>query len=61
MEHFQLGPLTVPRIFMGLWQLSSNAWGTAPVAKIRREMSRHIEEGYTAFGESHANDSAILH
>lgn len=50
METFQLGPFTVPRLFVGLWQLSSNAWGTAPVGKIRTEMRRHIEEGFIAFG-----------
>lgn len=51
-ETVQLGTLTVPRVFTGLWQLSSNAWGTAPSAKIRREMARHVDAGYTAFGTS---------
>lgn len=50
MEYTQLGPLSVPRLFIGLWQLSSNAWGTAPVSKIRAEMKRHVDEGFTAFG-----------
>lgn len=51
MECFQLGPFEeVPRLWVGLWQLSSNAWGTAPVSRIRSEMKRHVEEGYTAFG-----------
>lgn len=51
MECFQLGPFAdVPRLWVGLWQLSSNAWGTAPVSRIRSEMKRHVEEGYTAFG-----------
>jgi hypothetical protein len=35
-ELFRLGPFTVPRIWLGLWQLSSNAWGTASTAKIRQ-------------------------
>ena len=51
-ERIELGPLTVPRLWVGLWQLSSNAWGTAPAAKIRREMMRHVEQGFTAFGAS---------
>jgi hypothetical protein len=49
-ETFQLGPFTAPRLFTGLWQLSSNAWGTASVSKIRQAMGRHVDRGYTAFG-----------
>jgi hypothetical protein len=49
-ETFQLGPFTAPRLWTGLWQLSSNAWGTASVSKIRQAMGRHVERGYTAFG-----------
>lgn len=48
-ENIQLGPLTVPRVWVGLWQLSGPAWGTAPASKIRAEMSRHLEHGFTAF------------
>ena len=36
-ESFQLGPFIVPRIWTGLWQLSSNAWGSAPSPKIRSQ------------------------
>ncbi|KAG8802555.1 hypothetical protein FRC17_006384, partial [Serendipita sp. 399] len=39
----------VPRIWTGLWQLSSPAWGTAPAARIRREMRKHVDKGFTAF------------
>lgn len=51
LETFQLGPFTVPRLFNGLWQLSSNAWGSAPTPKIRRQMAHYAEHGYTAFGK----------
>ncbi|KAF7984508.1 hypothetical protein HWV62_13661 [Athelia sp. TMB] len=34
-EYTQLGPLTVPRIFTGLWQLSSAAWGVTNAARTR--------------------------
>ena len=51
LETFQLGPFTVPRLFNGLWQLSSNAWGSAPGPRIRRHMAQYAEKGYTAFGE----------
>lgn len=50
-ENFQLGAHVVPRIWNGLWQLSGNAWGSAPSAKIRQQMATHAERGYTAFGE----------
>ncbi|PSR79643.1 hypothetical protein PHLCEN_2v6944 [Hermanssonia centrifuga] len=49
-ETFQLGPFVVPRLFNGLWQLSSNAWGSAPSSKIREQMAQYAEQGYTAFG-----------
>jgi hypothetical protein len=51
-ETFKLGEFTVPRLWTGLWQLSSNAWGTAPVSKIRQAMGRYVESGYMAFGWS---------
>ncbi|KAJ7202593.1 aldo/keto reductase [Mycena pura] len=51
-ETFKLGEFTVPRLWVGLWQLSSNAWGTTSVAKIRQAMGRHVDAGYTAFGPS---------
>ncbi|KAF5378558.1 hypothetical protein D9615_007030 [Tricholomella constricta] len=49
METFRLGPFVTPRIWTGLWQLSSNAWGSASVSKVRQGMARHVELGYTAF------------
>jgi hypothetical protein len=52
-ETVRLGPFTVPRIWTGLWQLSSNAWGSTSAANIRRGMARHVDMGYTAFGESY--------
>lgn len=51
LETTALGPFVVPRVWNGLWQLSSPAWGTAPAGRIKREMTRHMKEGYTAFGQ----------
>ncbi|KAH9003743.1 Aldo/keto reductase [Lactarius hatsudake] len=48
-ETFPLGPFHPPRLWVGLWQLSSTAWGSAPAAKIREAMARHVDQGYTAF------------
>lgn len=49
-ETFQLGPFVAPRLWIGLWQLSSTAWGSASASKIRQSMARHVDQGYTAFG-----------
>ncbi|KAG6810585.1 hypothetical protein H0H92_011219 [Tricholoma furcatifolium] len=35
-ETFPLGPFIAPRVWTGLWQLSSNAWGSAPVSRIKK-------------------------
>ncbi|KAH9044967.1 Aldo/keto reductase [Lactarius deliciosus] len=48
-ETFPLGPFSPPRLWVGLWQLSSTAWGSAPAARIREAMARHVDQGYTAF------------
>ncbi|KAJ7058484.1 NADP-dependent oxidoreductase domain-containing protein [Mycena amicta] len=58
-ETFQLGEFTVPRLWVGLWQLSSNAWGTTSVPKIRQAMGRHVDAGYTAFAD-HYGSSELL-
>ncbi|KAJ6494269.1 NADP-dependent oxidoreductase domain-containing protein [Mycena sanguinolenta] len=52
-ETFDLGPLKgIPRLWCGLWQLSSNAWGSAPVPRIRKCMGQHVDLGFTAFGSA---------
>ena len=52
-ETFRLGDHELPRLFNGLWQLSSNAWGSAPTSKIKKSMEVHAQHGYTAFGKPH--------
>jgi len=59
-ETFKIGEFTVPRLWTGLWQLSSNAWGTAPVSKIRQAMGRHVDRGFTAFDMADHYGSAEL-
>ena len=51
LETFALGRFTVPRLWNGLWQLSSNAWGSAPSSKIKKSMELYAQHGYTAFGK----------
>ncbi|KAI0032004.1 Aldo/keto reductase [Vararia minispora EC-137] len=59
LEYFHLGSFTVPRLWVGLWQLSSTAWGSAPAPKIRGAMKHHIDHGFTAFAD-HYGSSEIL-
>ncbi|KAI0351111.1 Aldo/keto reductase [Trametes cingulata] len=50
--HFALAPATtLPRIWIGLWQLSSNAWGSAPAQKVRDAMADYVAKGYVAFAD----------
>ena len=49
-EHVKLGKSSVPRMFMGLWQFSSPAWGTASVSKINKHFRKHVDAGFTAYG-----------
>lgn len=57
-ETFKIGEQTVPRLFVGLWQLSSPAWGTAPRSKIMAEFQRYVDAGFTAYGESISSGGA---
>lgn len=44
-----LGPLECPRLFLGLWQLSSPNWGSASEANIHAALSESALRGFTAF------------
>ncbi|KAF8837521.1 Aldo/keto reductase [Paxillus ammoniavirescens] len=59
-ETFVLGPHVVPRIWVGLWQLSSNAWGTASTTKIRDGMARHVKLGYDAFADHYGSAELLF-
>ncbi|KIP10959.1 hypothetical protein PHLGIDRAFT_11032 [Phlebiopsis gigantea 11061_1 CR5-6] len=60
LETVQLGPLVVPRLFNGLWQLSSNAWGSAPGSRVRRHMAQYAEHGYTAFADHYGSAELLF-
>lgn len=49
-ETFKLGSDVVPRMFMGLWQLSSPSWGSASKSQINKDFRKHINAGFTAYG-----------
>ncbi|CAG8116792.1 unnamed protein product [Penicillium salamii] len=60
-ETFQIASSQLPRVFSGLWQLSSPAWGSAPRSKIMQQFSKHVESGLTAFDMAdHYGDAEIL-
>ncbi|KAF7975979.1 hypothetical protein HWV62_8128 [Athelia sp. TMB] len=61
-EYTQLGPLTVPRIFTGLWQLSSAAWGVTDAARTR-DMADQYGPAEAIFGEfraAHPHPSTLI-
>jgi hypothetical protein len=61
-ETFQLGDRTLPRIFSGLWQMSSPAWGSAQMSKIVEGFSTHVQNGFTAFDMAdHYGDAEVLY
>jgi len=60
-ETFKMGNSVLPRIFSGLWQLSSPAWGSASASKINDQFSKHIQSGFTAFDMAdHYGDAEVI-
>jgi hypothetical protein len=60
-ETFTLDGLTLPRIFNGLWQLSSPAWGSASRSKMMAQFSSCVQRGFTAFDMAdHYGDAEII-
>lgn len=60
-ETFQLNGRKVPRIFSGLWQMSSPAWGAASSFKIVEQFSKHVQQGFTAFDMAdHYGDAEVV-
>lgn len=49
LELVKLGTAEIPRMFMGLWQFSSPAWGTASRSKIDRDFRKHVDSGLVAY------------
>ncbi|KAI9729302.1 MAG: hypothetical protein M1834_006973 [Cirrosporium novae-zelandiae] len=60
-ETFQLSESLVPRIFIGLWQTSSPAWGSSPGFKIKKHFQKLVEAGFTAFDMAdHYGDAELI-
>jgi hypothetical protein len=60
-ETFQLNGRILPRLFSGLWQMSSPSWGSAPTSKIIAQFSKYVSAGMVAFDMAdHYGDAEIL-
>ncbi|KAL4972488.1 NADP-dependent oxidoreductase domain-containing protein [Aspergillus desertorum] len=60
-ETFTLNGVALTRIFTGLWQLSSPAWGSASRSKIMDRFSDYVHRGFTAFDMAdHYGDAEII-
>lgn len=60
-ETFQLNGRRLPRIFSGLWQMSSPSWGSAPTPKIIAQFSKYVSAGMVAFDMAdHYGDAELL-
>ncbi|KAI1208584.1 aldo/keto reductase [Annulohypoxylon truncatum] len=61
-ETFQLGPFRVPRLFNGLWQVSSPSWGSAGGATQERALLRAVGCGLTAADMAdHYGDAELIY
>ncbi|KAG7935466.1 uncharacterized protein OGAPODRAFT_75760 [Ogataea polymorpha] len=57
----ELNGQTVPRVFNGLWQLSSPAWGSAPKSKMKKHFKQLLENKFWAFDMAdHYGDAELI-
>ncbi|KAI1615618.1 NADP-dependent oxidoreductase domain-containing protein [Exophiala viscosa] len=60
-ETFKLAGRILPRLFSGLWQLSSPSWGVASKAQIFQQFSKHVAKGFIAYDMAdHYGDAEVL-
>ncbi|CAI0641792.1 unnamed protein product [Colletotrichum noveboracense] len=60
-ETFEMNGRGLPRIFSGLWQMSSPSWGSAPTSKIIAQFSQYVSSGLVAFDMAdHYGDAEIV-
>ncbi|KAI1476198.1 Aldo/keto reductase [Daldinia eschscholtzii] len=62
METFQLGAFDIPRLFNGLWQLSSPSWGSGTAQSQEAALLRAVEYGLTATDMAdHYGDAELVY
>lgn len=60
-ETFSLKTFELPRLFSGLWQLSSPSWGSASQSQIITQFMEYISNGFTAFDMAdHYGDAEVI-
>ncbi|CAJ2499697.1 Uu.00g025500.m01.CDS01 [Anthostomella pinea] len=61
-ETMSLGPFEMPRLFNGLWQMSSPAWGSGTVADQDTALVQLVEKGLTATDMAdHYGDAELVY
>ena len=60
-ETFNLHGRKLPRLFTGLWQLSSPSWGIASHSQMSEQFHRYSDSGFTAYDMAdHYGDAEVL-
>ncbi|EFQ34875.1 aldo/keto reductase [Colletotrichum graminicola] len=60
-ETFEMNGRRLPRVFTGLWQMSSPSWGAAPSSNIIAQFSKYLEAGMSAFDMAdHYGDAEVI-
>jgi hypothetical protein len=61
LETFKIKDSDFPRLFAGLWQLSSPSWGVASQSQMFEQFSEYITRGFSAFDMAdHYGDAEII-
>jgi hypothetical protein len=61
-ETFDLDDRKLPRLFTGLWQLSSPSWGVASHSQMSEQFLRYADSGFTAYDMAdHYGDAELLY
>lgn len=61
LETFRIKEIELPKLFAGLWQLSSPSWGIASQAQMFKQFSEYIAGGFTAFDMAdHYGDAEVI-
>lgn len=60
-ETFSLDGRLLPRLFTGLWQLSSPSWGVASHSQVFQQFQHYTDSGFTAYDMAdHYGDAEVL-
>jgi len=60
-ETFRVKGIELPKLFAGLWQLSSPSWGTASQTQMFKQFAEYIAGGFTAFDMAdHYGDAEVI-